>query len=121
MKKLLTLAITMFLIATVNVQAARDDDNDSNESKATTTVALKGQVVDVHSGEALTGVKVNVEGTQVTAYTDFEGHFRVQGLKPGVYELKSSFISYQDQILEGLKLKVSDKNQVTIEMRSIEE
>lgn len=121
MKKLLTITLAAILISALNVQAAQDDDNDSNENNATTTVALKGQVVDIQSGEALTGVKVNLEGTDASAYTDFEGNFTVQGLKPGVYELKSSYISYQDQTLEGVELEVTDKNQVIIEMRSIEE
>ncbi|MBS3806857.1 MAG: carboxypeptidase-like regulatory domain-containing protein [Bacteroidales bacterium] len=121
MKKLLTITLAAILISALNIQAAQDDDNDSNENNATATVALKGQVVDMNSGEALTGVKVNVEGTDVSAYTDFEGNFTVQGLKPGVYELKSSYISYQDQTLEGIKLEVSDGNQLTIEMRNIEE
>jgi len=121
MKKLLTLAITSILISALNVQAAQDDDNDKNENNATKTVALQGQVVDMKSGEALTGVKVNVQGTDVSAYTDFEGNFTVQGLNPGVYELNSSYISYQDQTLESVKLQVNDKNQVTIRMKSLEE
>lgn len=121
MKKLLTLAIAAILISAVNVQAAQDDDNDKNENNATNTVALQGQVVDMKSGEALTGVKVNVQGTDVSAYTDFEGNFTVQGLNPGVYELNSSYISYQDQTLESVELQVNDKNQVTIRMKSLEE
>ena len=121
MKKLLTLAIAAILISTLNVQAGQDDDNDKNENNVTTTVALKGQVVDTNSGEALTGVKINVQGTDASAYTDFEGNFSLQGLEPGIYELNTSFISYQDKTLKDVKLEISDKNQVTIKMKSLEE
>ena len=77
-------------------------------------------MVDIQTGEALTGVKVNIKGYDASAYTDFEGTFSLQGLKPGVYEVESSFISYEDKVLKDVKLEVSDKNQVTIKMKSLE-
>ena len=123
MKKLL-IGITAALMisgSALSAKAAQDDDNNGEKNNATTTLALKGQVVDQASGESLTGVKIQVAGTDVSAYTDFEGNFRMQGLKPGTYELKTSFISYQDKTLDGITLQVSRKNRVTIHMKSLEE
>ncbi len=120
MKRIYALIITAVLLIgqAAAVQAA--DDDDKSENNTTATAALKGEVVDMKTGEALTGVKVKVKGADVAAYTDFEGNFKVKGLKPGIYKLESSFISYKDEELNDVKLKVSEQNQVTIKMKSLE-
>jgi protocatechuate 3,4-dioxygenase beta subunit len=125
MKKLIVLITTILLISgnVMNLQAAEDDDNKdrNNKTNTTNTVALKGQVKDVQSGETLTGVKIQVEGANVSAFTDFEGNFKVTGLKPGTYKLKTSFISYKDKTLEDVKLEVNENNDLSIRMKSLEE
>ena len=120
MKKLYAILIAAVLMSGTFIQAQASNDDDKTESHETMTASLKGQVVDRNSGEALTGVKIHIPGSDVSAYTDFEGSFKLQGLKPGVYKIKSSYISYEDAVVENLKLEVSDKNQVTIKMKSLE-
>jgi len=121
MKKLFAILITAVLLTGSMLTAQAGNDDEKNESNTTNTAGLKGQVVDLNTGEALTGVKVNIKGADVTAYTDFEGTFNVEGLTPGVYKVETSFISYQDKTIDNLKLQVSDKNKVTIQMKSLEE
>jgi len=121
MKKLFAILITAVLLTGTLMTAQAGNDDDKNETNVTNKASLKGQVLDLNTGEALTGVKVNIKGTEVTAYTDFEGTFSVKGLSPGVYEVETSFISYEDKTIDNLKLQVSDKNKVTIRMKSLEE
>jgi len=121
MKKLFAILITAVLLAGSMLTAQAGNDDEKNETNATKKAGIKGQVVDLDTGEALTGVKVNIKGTDVTAYTDFEGSFNLEGLTPGVYQVKTSYISYEDKTIDDLKLQVSDKNKVTIRLKSHEE
>ena len=101
MKKLVAIIITSFLIAglSLNSFAGEDDEkNNSSKSNAVMTTSLKGQVVDHTTGESLTGVKVEIKGSDKEAYTDFEGNFAVSGMKPGKYEIIASYISYKEKV-----------------------
>ena len=121
MKKLVAILTMAVLLAGLNFQATAtgDDDNDKNENNTTMTTSLKGQVVDINTGEALTGVKLKIKGENVSAYTGFDGSFKLQGLKPGKYSVETSFISYKDKV-ENITLELNDKNKVTIQMESLE-
>ncbi len=46
-------------------------------------LSLSGTVFDFQSGEALTGVEVSIEGTDIKVYTDFDGNFEIDNVKPG--------------------------------------
>jgi len=50
-----------------------DSEGNVSETKETptATIELKGQVVDLISGEALTGVEIRIDGTDLKVYTDF--------------------------------------------------
>ena len=122
MKKLIAIVTMAVLLAGFNFQAMAtgDDDNDKNENNTTMTTSLKGQVVDENTGEALTGVKLKIKGEDVSAYTGFDGSFKLQGLKPGKYSIETSFISYKDNVDENVILELNNENEVTIKMESLE-
>ncbi len=121
MKKLTTLFIAFVLFAGLTTQSFSANDNSKNESSEAMTVSLKGKVVDQNTGEELTGVKIEVEGAEKETYTDFEGNFKFASLKPGSYKIVASYISYKEEVHENLKLELSDKNQITLKLKSLEE
>jgi protocatechuate 3,4-dioxygenase beta subunit len=87
--------------------------NASNDNKVAkgdmNTTLLKGKVIDGNTGEGLPGVFVEISGTDKTAYTDFDGNFSVIGLQPGNYQLKTSLISYEKEVMNvDLDSKASD-------------
>jgi protocatechuate 3,4-dioxygenase beta subunit len=59
------------------------------------TFILMGKVTDDSTGEALTGVKVTVEGVGVSTYTDFDGNYAFPNLTPGEYRVTASLVSYR--------------------------
>ncbi len=69
-------------------------------SKDVQTVSLSGQVLDMTTGEALAGVKVKMEDTNLFSYTDFDGNFSFDGLLPGEYRISTNLISYKNADLE---------------------
>jgi hypothetical protein len=121
MKKIAAILAVGVLLVGVSFQSMASDDDDKNESKTTMTTSLNGQVVDKDTGEALTGVKLKIKGQEVTTYTDFEGKFKVKGLKPGKYQVETSFISYKEKTCDNISLKLDDKNNVTIKLESLNE
>ena len=62
-------------------------------------VSIEGMVSDKISGENLTGVKVSLQGSEKVHYTDFDGKFRIDNLKPGKYTVLVEYISYDSKKL----------------------
>lgn len=67
---------------------------------------IRGTVLDDATGETLVGVNIVIKGTTTGATTDLDGKFSIS-IAPGAYDLQISFISYQTQTIE--KVKVVDK------------
>jgi hypothetical protein len=120
MKKLVTILFMSMLVVGVNINsmAANDDDNKNSHEENTTTMttSIKGKVIDKETGEALTGVKIKIPGLDVETYTDFEGSFQINQVKPGNYKISTSFISYQNKTFDQVELKLKESNNLTLEM-----
>ncbi|HPE43276.1 MAG TPA: carboxypeptidase-like regulatory domain-containing protein, partial [Bacteroidales bacterium] len=65
---------------------------------------LAGQVVDHQTGEALVGAVVEIENTDTKAYTDLEGHFTIENMQQGEYNVKVNYISYKEVLISKLSL-----------------
>ncbi len=113
MKKLILVVLVAF--AALSTFAEKAESKTETKSEAI-VLSLSGNVIDEVSGEALVGVEVKVEGTDVKAYTDFDGHFVINNVKSGDCKLVASYTSYNKA--EKL-LKVDTKsNQVKIELQA---
>jgi len=87
--------IFAFLVAFAATSAFAEKAETKTDSKTEAAVlSVSGNVIDEVSGEALVGVEVKVEGTDVKTYTDFDGHFIIDNLKAGQCKLVASYTSY---------------------------
>lgn len=77
---------------------------EMSEPKVAANAMMSGVVIDLATGEGLAGATVVVEGTQAKAFTDLEGRFSINGLKPGTYDIKVNYISYEETKLKQVKL-----------------
>lgn len=64
---------------------------------------IRGTVFDDATGEYLPGVTILLEGTTTGTITDLDGKFSLS-VAPGVYNLRVSFISYETQNIQGIKV-----------------
>ena len=80
-------------------------------------VSVSGKVTDIVTGEVLTGVKITIEGMDSKTYTDFDGNFTFKNLKPGQYQLKASYISYDNKVIEW-RPNDSKSTDIVIKLRS---
>lgn len=78
--------------------------------------SIEGTVLDKKSRETLVGAQVVLDGTTVGAVTNFDGQFIIDNIKPGTYNVKIIYISYNPVILENITVAGGKKVQVTVEM-----
>ncbi len=66
------------------------------------TGEIQGKVTDADTGEGIpfANVSLSVNGTLVGAQTDFEGFYTIKPLPPGQYEVKISYVGYQEQVIQ---------------------
>ena len=90
-------------------------DTKSTNSSAK-TISISGTVLDMNTGEALTGVEVAIDGTDIKVYSDFDGNFTIGELSPGEYDIVASFISYKKSLVEDFNADGS--KQVNIKLQT---
>jgi hypothetical protein len=79
---------------------------------------ISGVVVDQLTGEALTGVEVQVEGTELKTYTDFEGQFAFDQLKAGEYKVKANLISYENAETKAIKVNSNELHALNLQLKA---
>jgi hypothetical protein len=106
------------LILTVAVSAKENEAKKELTTDNAASIVLVGSISDAKSGESLVGVEVKIEGTDLKTYTDFDGNFTFNNVKPGECKVVANYISYKPvaETLEAsnknnkLKLKLQPSN-----------
>ncbi len=118
MKKL---AIVFISILFFSVSFANEPINkDSKSENAVMTTSIAGKVFDKITGEALAGVKVSVEGTQKSVYTDFDGNFKFDGIRQGELALTAEYISYKQKV-EKVDVSLNKSNRIDVQIENVSE
>lgn len=65
---------------------------------------ISGKVTDQETGEALVGANVILVGTSLGAATDINGEYVVNNVTAGQYNVRASYIGYQDMTISNLKV-----------------
>ena len=113
MKKLLSvLAITSISLFAASTSFAEGE----TPIKPVAVSTVSGTVVDITSGETLAGVAVTIEGTDLKVYTDLDGNFTMNDIKPGTYNLILSMISYKNSLIENVELLPDEKEKMEIKL-----
>jgi len=115
MKKVLIAALLVISVIAVNAKES-DTKTKTTDTESTATMMISGSIADELSGESLVGVEVKLEGTDLKAYTDFDGNFSFNGVKPGEYKIVTTYISYEKKS-EAVKVD-ANKNDIKIKLQS---
>jgi hypothetical protein len=110
--KRIPLFLSIIAIGFVLSTFASNDGVPAPEAHSTVT----GKVVDLVSGETLAGVAVSIEGTDTKVYTDLDGNFTIQDVKPGTYNLVLSMISYKNSLVENIELLPNEKEVLEVKL-----
>lgn len=113
MKKILISAV---LVIVTIIAFTANNTKETNTDTANTSVTISGKVIDLVSGEALTGVGIEIEGSNKKVYSDFDGNYTISNLKPGEYNVIASYISYNKSYIE--KIKVNGNEALNIKLQN---
>ncbi|MDY6800370.1 MAG: carboxypeptidase-like regulatory domain-containing protein [Bacteroidota bacterium] len=122
MKKLATLIVIIFFSSAM-VLAENSNEEKENAKKsesAVMTTTISGKVFDKITGESLAGVKVSVDGTENTVYSDFDGYFEISNIKPGNHKITASYISYKERE-ESINVYIERANDVELAIENVSE
>jgi outer membrane receptor for ferrienterochelin and colicin len=75
------------------------------------TGSIEGKITDKKNGEEVIGATILIDGTTVATATTFDGTYKISKVKPGIYNIRVSFISYNPVVIENIEVK---QNQVSI-------
>ncbi len=118
MKKIAIIFVSIFVLSIAFATASNEEGAKSESAVMTTSVS--GKVLDKITGEALVGVKVTLTGSEKSVYTDFDGNFEINGIRPGSVELTASYISYKKKT-EKVNVDLSNSNTIDVQIESISE
>jgi len=113
MKKVI---LSVFIVCSSVLVFAEKTDSKTETKSDAAICSLSGNIIDEVSGEALVGVEVKVEGSDVKTYTDFDGHFVINNLKSGDCKLVASYTSY-NKVEKNFKVDLKS-NPVKIELQA---
>jgi hypothetical protein len=92
-------AIFSFIVLLIFAGTILADGNDP--VKGTNNVTkISGKVVDQITGETLAGVKVYIEGTDRSVYTNFDGEFQINIDLNKSQEISVALISYEAKTIK---------------------
>jgi hypothetical protein len=100
MKKAIGILSALIILSAFTLFA----ESDGNPVEAAPTAVVTGQVIDMATGEGLAGASITIDGAETKTFTDFDGRFRMNGLLPGKYDIKVSYISYEEVTIEQFNL-----------------
>ncbi|MBN2166372.1 MAG: carboxypeptidase-like regulatory domain-containing protein [Marinilabiliaceae bacterium] len=111
--KAFTLIVALFLtVATGNYATGK------KECSKIENPCLSGIITDAQTGETLVGVEVCIEGTDFKTYTNFDGEFVFEGLKPGSYKIQTNYVSYKSSDLKLVTVKSNEVHLLTVKLKA---
>ncbi len=75
-------------------------NNNSDKNKKT----LCGKVIDKTTGEALSGVKVEIKNSSINCYTDLNGNYILSVPADSKTEVQANVVGYEPITLQGSEL-----------------
>ena len=82
------------------------------------TGSIAGTIVDKANSESLIGATIVIDGTTIGTTSDIEGNFTLKSIKPGRYNLKISYISYNTKVIENVKVEPRKTTRISAELET---
>ena len=77
---------------------------------------ITGTVKDKLTQEALIGVSIKLEGSEIGAATDLDGNFRISGIPPKSYNVIATYVGYAAQTKFNVVITTGNANQLNFEL-----
>ncbi|KAA3634847.1 MAG: TonB-dependent receptor [Calditrichaeota bacterium] len=110
----LKLYFTAFVVFSIIASFQTVSANDSKYAEGTSTII--GKVVDSETGEPIIGATVQVDSTNLGAFTDLDGNFRIKKVPFGYYSLSVSSVGYEKAFVATIVVTADQKTVANILM-----
>jgi outer membrane receptor protein involved in Fe transport len=77
---------------------------------------IEGTVTDGETGEGLIGVNVFIEGTNLGAATNIEGHYRILNVPPGRHTIRVTMLGYHPLTVENVRVQIDQTTSLNVEI-----
>ncbi len=82
------------------------------------TGSISGTVKDKSNLETLIGTTVQIEGSTIGTTTDINGQFILKNLKPGTYNIKVSYVSYNPKVIQNVSVEKDKTTNIDIHLET---
>ncbi|HRG08344.1 MAG TPA: carboxypeptidase-like regulatory domain-containing protein, partial [Cyclobacteriaceae bacterium] len=76
--------------------------------------SITGKVIDAANKEAVIGANAVIQGTTVGASTDLDGNFIISNVKPGIYTLVVSSVTYKTQTISDVVVESGKRTNLEV-------
>lgn len=83
---------------------------------AQSTGSIKGTVIDADTKDPVMFGNVVIEGSTQGVSTDMDGNYILEGLEPGTYTLRFSYLGLKDKLIEDINVKAGQSTVVDVKM-----
>jgi len=91
----------------------------ANLSFAQKTGVIFGKVKDKNTQEALIGVTIQLEGTQLGAVSDIDGRFKISEIPTASYNIKANFLGYEAQTFYNIVVTSGNSSELNINLEPV--
>lgn len=114
-----TIFVSLLMMALMggNILVAGNKTDKPGEPAVANT-SISGVIEDEKTGEALTGVIVRLNGSDIKTYTDFDGKFVFNQVSPGDYSIEAKIISYQP-VTRSVKVDLNEMHALSLKLGTV--
>ncbi len=80
--------------------------------------AIKGRVFDEISNEPIPFANVAIQNTDIGASTDIDGNYLIENIKPGLYNVQSSYVGYETKTIFEIEVFASQPTELDIGLKA---
>jgi outer membrane receptor for ferrienterochelin and colicin len=92
-------------------------ENISSPNQKSKSRTLKGRVLDKETTQPLLGTNIIIMGTMLGGSTDLNGNYVISNLSPGEYTLEFSYIGYQTERIERVKIYADSSVELDLKLQ----
>lgn len=103
-------ASLLHLLSAQTLEKMREQQNNDVSGR------IIGRVIDENTKEGLPSVNILVKGTYYGASTDFDGYYKIERIKPGVYNIDVNLLGYKSVQYSGIKVAEKQTIELNVKM-----
>lgn len=88
----------------------------STQILAQSNGSISGKIIDKSTNEELIGANVIIVGTAFGTSSDLDGNYSIKRLSPGKYQVKFSYISYQNLVINNVIVEAGVDTKINVQL-----